>query len=47
MGVIEDASETQYVWTSDGYFDEVQLQVGIQRELEAMKSFDVYEEVDT
>jgi len=35
--VNEDASEQRFVWTPDGYFDEAQLQAGIQQELQAMK----------
>ena len=45
--VNEDASEQRFVWTPDGYFDEAQHQAGAQQELQAMKKFDVYDEVDT
>ena len=45
--VNEDASEKKMVWTPDGYFEQSQLQEGISAELEAMKKFEVYEEVDT
>ena len=45
--VNEDASEQRFVWTPDGHFDDTQLQAGIQQELQAMRKFDVYEEVNT